>query len=346
MNPSTRPLVAKESGSPDPGAPAAPQSASGSVTAPGAFNDHAFTVPAGDNASAAFRAQWTTPASDWDAELFRDVNGNGVVDAGEPSVGSSAQGVTDFEEITVAAPSGAYVLRVTNYAAVEGYAVTVTYAAPPPFKPAATEAYTLTCERDGAVLASQPVVVERGAAVRVDPCPAAPDSVSQETPRGGATATSSTKPTACQTTPRLAVRPSGRGLRAGSAAALYRVATPRRVTAAKLVAEPAGRDVRRACSPTATTSRAPATPRWRSGARTGASRGWARSSTGRAPRPSRSPGRSSTPAACASRRGPQSRSGAAARWSSALARGGTFRASRPGEYRFSAGGVTLAARRL
>lgn len=64
VNPSTRPIVAK--GSSNPGTPGAAQSASGTAaaTAVGGFKDHAFTVPAGDNAIADFRVTWGTPASD------------------------------------------------------------------------------------------------------------------------------------------------------------------------------------------------------------------------------------------------------------------------------------------
>ena len=49
VNPSTRPVVAKPVGKPNPGAPGAPQSASGTVAeAPaGSSKDHAFTVPRG-----------------------------------------------------------------------------------------------------------------------------------------------------------------------------------------------------------------------------------------------------------------------------------------------------------
>ena len=43
------------------------------------------------------------------------------------------------------------------------------------YAPAGVSSYTRACERGGAVLASQPVVVERGASVRVDPCPVAGD---------------------------------------------------------------------------------------------------------------------------------------------------------------------------
>ncbi len=173
VNPSTRPLVAKETGSPNAGAPSAPQTASGDIsgaapggdaetTNPANYNDHAFTVPSGgDNATAAFRVQWATPVSDWDVKLYEDTNGNGLSDAGEPVVGTSAQGTTDFEEVTIARPVLAagkkLVLRVVNFAAADPYTVTVTYAAPPPYRAAQVEAYTLSvrARRPGAAHAAR-----------------------------------------------------------------------------------------------------------------------------------------------------------------------------------------------
>lgn len=236
VNPSTRPIVAKASGSPQTGEPSAPQSASGSVaeTAVGASKDHAFTVPAGgNNATATFRVQWTTPVSDWDIEVFADANGNGAVDAGEPSVGSSGQATTDFEQVTVAQPAGAYVLRVTNYAAVEGYTATVTYAAPEPYTPGAVESYTLTCEVGGQVLKTSEVVVERGQVLGVSPCPAAATATK--------VADTGAVPTACAKASSLAVKPSGRGLTVGGTASLFRVASGRGVSGEKLVARFANR---------------------------------------------------------------------------------------------------------
>jgi hypothetical protein len=254
VNPSTRPVVAKESGSPNPGTASAPQTASGTVAAtpPNSHADHAFTVPAsGDNASATFRVEWTTPVSDWDIELFRDTNGNGAVDTGEPSLGSSAQAATDFEQVTAPKPTGAYVLRVTNYAAAENYTVTVTYAAPAPYKPAQVESYTLTCERGGAVLATQEVVVDRGATAQVAPCPAAGRSsdasgaAGAKAPGAAAPSATTTAAGACAATSgfkSVGVKPSAKGLRielaptAPATVSIFRQSSGRRLTGEKLVA--------------------------------------------------------------------------------------------------------------
>lgn len=235
VNPSTRPIVAKAKGSPNPGAPSPPQSASGTVaeTAVGASKDHAFTVPAGgDNASATFRVQWTTPVSDWDIEVFADSNGNGSVDTGEPSVGSSGQAATDFEQVTVAQPAGAYVLRVTNYAAAENYTATVTYAAPEPYEPAQVERYTLTCTVEGQVRKASEVVVERGQVAQVAACADTRSdvTVNRDTPPAGKPAMA-----ACTAPSSVAVAPRGAGLAVPGAAALYRVSSGRTITGERLV---------------------------------------------------------------------------------------------------------------
>ena len=133
----------------------------------------------GDNATAAFRVQWATPVSDWDVKLYEDTNGNGLSDAGEPVVGTSAQGTTDFEEVTIARPVLAagkkLVLRVVNFAAAEPYTRDRHLRRPAavPRGPGREPTHS-RCERDGQVLLTQPVIVDRGASVRVDPCPATP----------------------------------------------------------------------------------------------------------------------------------------------------------------------------
>ncbi|MDA0168233.1 M14 family zinc carboxypeptidase [Solirubrobacter taibaiensis] len=225
VNPSTRPVVAK--GSPNPGPPSPPQSASGRSreTPVGAFKDHPFTVPAdGDNAIAEFSVTWGTPASDWDIELFQDTNRNGAVDTGEPLAGESAQGQTMAEQILVSDPAGAYVLRVTNFSTVEDYSVVVTFKAP---QTARTESYTLTCTVGGAVVKTSQVVVERAAVARVDPCPAAASQVPGELPPKRPAV-----PATCTAPASLGVRPSGRGLTARGAVTLSRVTA----TGAKRVA--------------------------------------------------------------------------------------------------------------
>ena len=70
-------------------------------------NDHPFEVPEhADNAQAVVRVEWNTPGSDRDMRVYRDTDGDGVVDAGEPRVGASQTGTTDFEQ-TTPGPAGA-----------------------------------------------------------------------------------------------------------------------------------------------------------------------------------------------------------------------------------------------
>ncbi|MEJ7892885.1 MAG: M14 family zinc carboxypeptidase [Solirubrobacteraceae bacterium] len=193
VNPSTRPIVAKSRGKENPGEPSpvekttgGPQGSSeteddpddGAATADpvGAgvfgtanYNDHPFAIPAtGDNGSVAIEVTWPTQGSDWDIELFEDTNGNGKSDPGtDASVGTSAQGPTNFEEVSVSNEAGLepgkkYVLRVVNFAASEPYEVKKTYTAPKAFQAGRKEFYKLTCEVGGNVISTQDVFIERG----------------------------------------------------------------------------------------------------------------------------------------------------------------------------------------
>ncbi len=209
INPSTRPAVAESTGrvpSGDPsakvefiGAPgpsAAPDPADPNNDDPTFHNDHPFTVPANgpgvDNEKFTVRIQWQTPGSDWDTRLFRDSNANGAVDAGEPEVGTSQQGTTDFEQITVSGPpavAGAYVFRANNFAATEPYDGTVTFQGPDPFVPGQVERWTLTCEgSDGKVATTREVLIDRGEVKTEDfgaPCARAVAAVNCLPTRGG-----------------------------------------------------------------------------------------------------------------------------------------------------------------
>ena len=139
INPSTRPLVAIDHGRPPHGEASPPQSFPGNAppvpacptypdTLPGCFREHSIEVPSGpgiDNGFATVRIEWPTAGSDYDLYLFKDTNGNGIADAGEPTEGSSTQGTTDFEQVTLGPdPSGKYVVRVVNWAATEPYDLT------------------------------------------------------------------------------------------------------------------------------------------------------------------------------------------------------------------------------
>ena len=112
---------------------------------------------------------WATPGSDYDLYVFKDTNGNGVADAGEPSEGSSTQGTTDFEQVTLGPdPAGKYVVRVVNWAATEPYDLSATFQKPT-FTAAQKENYSLWCGAfGGQVLARRQVYVERGASAVVE----------------------------------------------------------------------------------------------------------------------------------------------------------------------------------
>jgi hypothetical protein len=186
INPSTRPAVAKQigraaTGEPSPtvdiaGTPAeAAPNPDANSNIPGTFKDHPFTVPANgggvDNAKVTIRIDWQTVASDWDTRLFRDTNGNEQVDDGEPLLGSSQQGTTAFEQITLTEPNlapGAYIFRANNFAAAEPYTGTITFQGPV-FQPAQVESWTLTCESpEGTVRATRQVTIDRDERQRLD----------------------------------------------------------------------------------------------------------------------------------------------------------------------------------
>ena len=179
VNPSTRPLVMKESGRPATGEPSAPQefaSRGGTVPCanydsppPTCYEDHLISVPSGtgiDNAKATFRIEWATPVSDWDMKVYRaDASGAAT---GEP-VATSGQGLTDFEEAVVADPAGDYVVRVINYAAAEPWSGTVTFEGPEPYQEAQQETWTLSCEQpEGTIRSARQVYVERGQRRSID----------------------------------------------------------------------------------------------------------------------------------------------------------------------------------
>ena len=190
INQSTRPIVAQERGRPAEGDPSPTQEFSGSPSGPPAdgaqpcveypssdpecYNEHPFTVPEGpgiDNARAVVLIRWQTAANDWDMQIFRDSDGDGS-SVGEQELASSAQGGTNFERAEFAEPvlkpGEDYVVKVTNYEAIEPYDGTITFRGPESFQPAGTETWRLTCERGGEILSSQQVFIERGDRKQLD----------------------------------------------------------------------------------------------------------------------------------------------------------------------------------
>ena len=182
VNPSTSPLVAKSSGRPATGDPSPPQEFQSNGTSspcanyetppPDCYEDHLITVPGGagiDNAKATFRIEFS-PVSDYDMKIYRaDANGNATGDA----LASSGHGATDgelaYEEAVILDPAGSYVVRVQNYAGIDPWTGTVTYAGPDPYNAPQQEAYTLTCETpQGVVKAARQVFVARGERLALD----------------------------------------------------------------------------------------------------------------------------------------------------------------------------------
>jgi hypothetical protein len=201
INPSTRPLVAKDRGRVPHGSPSAEIDMTGQPgpsAVPGGdatttdeihFNDHPFTIPAGagiDNDEATVSAEWATPASDWDMYVVRDTNGDGssVLPDGpdegtapdsEPVVGSSPTG-SNPEVTSFARPEGAdgslepgqYVVRMVNFAAAEPYDLKITFGGPPEFVPATTETYKFSCTYADQTRVEQDLLIGRGESQQLD----------------------------------------------------------------------------------------------------------------------------------------------------------------------------------
>jgi hypothetical protein len=99
-------------------------------------------------------------------KVFRDTNADGSSVGETGPIGSSAQGTTDFEQVTLGETQltpGRYVIRVVNFAAAEPYTGTVDFEGPEPFSPARTEPWILTCEYpEGTVRKATLLTIERG----------------------------------------------------------------------------------------------------------------------------------------------------------------------------------------
>ena len=192
INPSTRPIVMNPNGRIATGDPSPPVPISGSVAGPPAdgavpcanttsppascTNVHPFTIPPQgggiDNALVAIRLSWPTPGSDWDMQIFRDVNGNGVVDAPDGAKLAFSEGSTTAAEATsISEPftPGQYLVRVINWAAAEPYEGSVTFYGPKPPAGASTESWTMTCEMpEGTPLETVQVFINRGQQMQIN----------------------------------------------------------------------------------------------------------------------------------------------------------------------------------
>jgi hypothetical protein len=163
VNPSTRPVVMDRQVETISGDPVAEQSWTG-TTAPAQSTDQEFTV---DRDADLFEVtlNWPTP-DDMDLEVYRK-----SADGSLTEVGSSGNFVGEKERVLLQDPAqGTYVLRVINFASASPtWTLTASlFEAETSTVPGLVETYTLTCERDGRVLQSVPVVVDRGQRLQVD----------------------------------------------------------------------------------------------------------------------------------------------------------------------------------
>ena len=144
---------------------------------PMCFNDHPFEVPGGkgiDNGTANVKITWPSPTTDWDMKVFKDTDGDGTSEGEEKELGSSADGPSTDEETTIARPGlkpGDYVVRVTNFAALEPYDGRVTFGKTQAGAvKVGFEKYTLKCraKKGGKVLSRQKVQVDKGDRLRIN----------------------------------------------------------------------------------------------------------------------------------------------------------------------------------
>ncbi|HEX5917638.1 MAG TPA: M14 family zinc carboxypeptidase [Nocardioides sp.] len=135
------------------------------TAAPASSVDHELVVTEADQEILQVVLDWPTP-DDLDLEVYRK-NADGSL----TEVGSSGNFVGEKEKATINAPAaGTYVLRVINFASVTPtYTLTAgLYNATEQTTAPLVEAWTLTCEMDGQVRQTVPVIVERGQHVKVD----------------------------------------------------------------------------------------------------------------------------------------------------------------------------------
>jgi hypothetical protein len=163
VNPSTRPVVMDRQVETVSGEPVQEESWTG-TTAPLQSTDQEFTV-ASDVDLLEITLDWPTP-DDLDLEVYRK-NADGSL----TQAGSSGNSVAEKERVLLQDPApGTYVLRVVNFASITpSWTLTArTFVAETSTVAGLVENWTLTCERNGQVKQTVPVVVDRGQQLRVD----------------------------------------------------------------------------------------------------------------------------------------------------------------------------------
>jgi hypothetical protein len=164
VNPSTRPVVRSRAYREVDETPYHSETFEATAPAPTQHHDHEFTF-SGTADVLRVRLDWPTP-DDYDLEVYRK-----HADGSLTEVGSSGNFVGDKESVEITdAEGGTYVLRVINYASVSpdytltaGLHETVTRQTK-----GTTEAYELTCEKNGEVLQRSTVSIDRGQSKKLD----------------------------------------------------------------------------------------------------------------------------------------------------------------------------------
>jgi hypothetical protein len=168
VNQSTRPVVQEKLVEITEDTPVRSQKWTGGATTVGGSVDHAFTVTETGIDVLDVALDWPTP-DDFDLEVYRK-----GTDGSLTQVATSGNSPGEKEAVKIAAPTpGDYVLRVVNFASVApSYTLTATLFDSRTVEsrqvPGLIENWTLTCEKDGRVLQSVPVVVERGQQAKAD----------------------------------------------------------------------------------------------------------------------------------------------------------------------------------
>ncbi|MFZ5849579.1 MAG: M14 family zinc carboxypeptidase [Actinomycetota bacterium] len=168
VNPSTRPIVQEKRVETTEDVPVREETFEGEATTPGSHVDHEFEVTEADSDVLKVELDWPLP-DDFDLEVYRKSAGGEL-----KQVGTSGNMPGEKEVVEIADPEpGDYVLRVINYAAASpSYTLKASVLEEKvtgvKVVPGKVERYTLTCERNGKVLQSTKVAVDRGGKVRVN----------------------------------------------------------------------------------------------------------------------------------------------------------------------------------
>ncbi len=168
VNPSTRPVVMEKVVKETKDVEVRSQTWEGGATAVGDEVDHPFTISEKGLDQLVVDLDWPTP-DDFDLEVYRKQS-----DGSLQQVGSSGNPPGDKERVEIDGPAtGTYVLRVINFAAASpSYTLKAALLNEKVISsetvPGKVERWTLTCEKNGKVLQSVKVRVDRGDLARVD----------------------------------------------------------------------------------------------------------------------------------------------------------------------------------